>query len=166
MKLAIDVYYYPNRAKVVGILFKNWDQPIPNDLITTYIYEVSEYESGMFYKRELSCILELLKQINLKDMSQIIVDGFVYLDDTHRPGLGKYLFDALEEKIPIIGVAKNPFSTVKSIVQEITRGESKKPLYISSIGISLNEASQCIQNMHGNFRIPTLLKLLDQETRK
>ncbi|WP_255448166.1 MULTISPECIES: hypothetical protein [unclassified Apibacter] len=44
MKLAIDVYYYLNRAKVVGILFKNWDQPIPNDLITTYIYEVSEYE--------------------------------------------------------------------------------------------------------------------------
>ena len=44
---------------------------------------------------------------------------------------------------------------------EVLRGESKKPLYITAKGIDLHKAAEFIQKMHGDFRIPTLLKLVD-----
>ncbi|BDR58229.1 endonuclease V [Xylocopilactobacillus apicola] len=166
MKLAIDVYYYPDRAKAVGILFENWKQSEPDEIITAFISDVAKYEPGSFYKRELPCILELLKQVDMFNLELIIVDGFVYVDNDQKAGLGKHLFDALNEEIPIIGVAKNPFAKNKKLVREITRGESKKPLYISSVGISILDSASNIQNMQGDFRMPTLLKMLDQETKR
>jgi endonuclease V-like protein UPF0215 family len=41
-----------------------------------------------------------------------------------------------------------------------------KPLYITSIGIRLDYATELIKNMKGNNRIPTLLKTLDTLTKR
>jgi deoxyribonuclease V len=49
---------------------------------------------------------------------------------------------------------------------EVFRGQSINPLYVSSIGIDIDQAAQNIQNMFGNYRIPTLLKHLDTLTKK
>jgi hypothetical protein len=40
----------------------------------------------------------------------IILDGYVALDDHGKIELGGYLFEALEQKYPVIGIAKNGFS--------------------------------------------------------
>jgi len=47
-------------------------------------------------------------------------------------------------------------------MQKIFRGKSTNPLYITSEGIELEIAADLILNMHGIYRIPTLLKKVDQ----
>jgi len=165
MKLAIDVYYYDDKAKAVGVLFKNWDDSEPKEIKSIYLSNIEEYESGSFYKRELPCIINLLEKIDLTKVEFIIVDSFVYLDDKKKLGLGGYLYEYLKEEIPIIGVAKNSFHLNKKNVIEIYRGNSKKPLYITSAGYNVSLSAELIKKMNGDYRFPSLLKTLDQETR-
>lgn len=165
MILAFDTYYYDNKAKTVCILFDNWSGE--NYKFETEIIEQNEeYKPGEFYKRELPCILSLLKKIKIDNIDLIIVDGYVYLDDNLKLGLGGHLYKNLEGNIPIIGVAKTNFKTLKEAKKEIIRGNSEKPLYITSIGIELNEATKLIKNMSGQYRMPTLLKKLDSLTKE
>ncbi len=114
----------------------------------------------------MPCIISLLKQINIENITEIIVDSFVILDDKGKNGLGGYLYEHLERKIPVIGVAKSDFVQNKINKQEIYRGLSKKPLYISALGIGLELASKNILNMEGEYRMPTLLKYLDTMTKE
>lgn len=159
MIFAIDVDYRNNHTAVAaGILFQNWNDEKPSQILTVTLYQVEDYISGQFYKRELPCILELLKQLD-KLPKFIIVDGYVFLGKDKK-GLGAYLYEALKQKVPIIGVAKNPFQDISNDTY-IYRGKSKKPLYITSTGIELNKAKQYIKSMHGEYRIPTLLKEVD-----
>ena len=44
----------------------------------------------------------------------------------------------------------------------MTRGKSQTPLFITAAGIDVHTAASFIQSMHGKFRIPTLLKQVDQ----
>lgn len=166
MLLAIDVYYINDSAKVVGVLFTHWQDAQPTHIYTCYKSPVLPYQSGQFYQRELPCILELLKQVNLEQLDAIIIDGYVYLDDNGKIGLGGYLYQSLHNQIPVIGVAKKVFFQNTFNVAEVFRGKSKHPLYITSIGIELNNAKNHIQSMHGKHRMPTLLSLLDQKTKE
>ncbi len=166
MKLAFDVYYYENKAKTVAVCFKNWSDVQPDRVYSEILENVEEYQPGKFYKKELPCIISLLKQINIENITEIIVDSFVILDDKGKNGLGGYLYEHLERKIPVIGVAKSDFVQNKINKQEIYRGLSKKPLYISALGIGLELASKNILNMEGEYRMPTLLKYLDTMTKE
>ena len=163
MILAIDVYYIGDRANVVGVLFDEWTQSEPSKIISIVVDGIAEYEPGNFYKRELPCILELLKEVKDYTITCIVVDGYVFLDDKGKKGLGYYLYEALDSRIPIIGVAKSYFAGNNSI--EVCRGESKKPLYVTSIGVDQRESAHFIETMYGEFRMPTLLKILDTATR-
>ena len=165
MILAFDTYYYNNKAKTVGLGLANWSDETPMVVYREILKDVEEYEPGAFYKRELPCILSLLKRVSLEEVKYIIVDSFVVLDDDGRLGLGGYLYEALDKKIPIIGVAKTSFFGNEKNVVELYRGESKKPLYISAKGVDLLKAKKLIQSMHGNFRIPTMLQILDAKTK-
>ena len=166
MILAFDTYYFDNKAKTVCVSFDNWTDGTPKNIDSEIIEGVPEYESGAFYKRELPCILSLLKQFNLDDIEYIIVDGYVILDNEGKLGLGGYLFEALNEKIPIIGVAKSKFSLNTLNAKQLLRGSSKNPLHISAKGIDLDKATELIQSMHGNYRMPTLLQILDTKTKE
>lgn len=86
MILAIDVHYKETTAKAVGALIQNWEDAVAQQYIIKYIDEVEEYVPGAFYKRELPCILEIFKDIDLRSLSYIIIDGFVVLDDSGKPG--------------------------------------------------------------------------------
>lgn len=165
MKIAIDVHYRETEAKVVGVLFKDWQDPTPFEIKTLFTKEFGEYVPGSFYKRELPCILALLETIGQPELDIIIIDGYVYLDDAGKHGLGGYLFEALNQKSPVIGVAKTSFHQNKKHVVEVFRGTSQKPLYISSIGIEVEQAGKRIQTMYGAYRIPDLLRIMDQETK-
>ena len=122
---------------------------------------IGPYVPGKFYRRELPCILVLLEQIR-KLPDELIIDGHVMLGD--RPGLGKHLFAAVGGKRPVIGVAKSGFAGYSGA--EIFRGKSRRPLYVTCAGADLKEASEKIRMMHGNHRVPTLLKLVDSLARE
>ena len=166
MILAFDTYYIVNSAKTVCIAFKDWDQRAPSAVYSETLSEIAGYVPGEFYKRELPCILSLLRQIDQVVIEAIIVDGFVFLDDDQKPGLGAKLFESLEGKIPVIGVAKTNFATIETLKRGIFRGESTRPVYVTAVGIDVDEAAERIKIMRGEFRIPTLLKELDRLTKE
>jgi len=166
MILAFDTYYFENKAKTVCVSFDNWSDEENYKVDTEIIQNSEEYQSGEFYRRELPCILSLLDKIKIENITTIIVDGFVYLDDNHKLGLGGHLYNQLKATIPIIGVAKTNFATLDKNKRPLLRGKSIKPLYITSIGIDIDEATKLIKNMSGENRIPTLLKKLDTLTKE
>jgi deoxyinosine 3'endonuclease (endonuclease V) len=165
-KLAVDVYYNNNTAKAIAILFNDWQDKKPEQIISKYLSDIQPYEPGSFYKRELPCIIALLESIDIKQLELIIIDGYVYLDDQNRLGLGGHLYQSLDKAVSIIGVAKTKFHNNTKNVKEIKRGLSKRPLFISSIGMDIDSAADCIQSMSGDHRIPDLLKKLDRLTKE
>lgn len=166
MIIAIDVHYRENIAKSVSIEFDDWTSNEPTKVNILELPETAEYVPGQFYKRELPCILEILKKSDLDKVGLIIIDGHVVLDDKGKMGLGAYLYQELNENIPILGIAKKGFHSLEKLAIPITRGKSKKPLYITCLGGSLKDLAKKVKQMHGDFRIPTLLKILDVETKK
>ena len=165
MILAFDTYYYDDKAKTVCLAFEQWTDDKATAIYTEILDHIAEYVPGEFYKRELPCILSLLKTIDCSLVETIIVDGFVYLDDDNKLGLGGHLYHALDAKIPVIGVAKTNFATIVNNKRPVERGISKSPLYITAIGTDLNQAAEHIATMHGEFRLPTLLKEMDRLTK-
>ena len=164
MILAVDVYYQDNIAFAAGVLFNNWSDCEPVEKLVAEIVDIEAYIPGEFYRRELPCILTLLKQLSeLPDY--IVIDGYVHLGENEKSGLGKHLYDALHGITAVIGVAKNRFKDTP-LETEIYRGNSKRPLYITSIGISNGVAKQYILAMCGENRIPTLLKTVDRICRQ
>ncbi|OCG23745.1 hypothetical protein A9G11_05170 [Gilliamella sp. wkB108] len=166
MYIAIDVYYMGDRAKSVGILFENWSDSIADikEVITDYQDNVAPYQSGQFYQRELPCIIALLNKIDLTKITSIIIDGYVHLNEG-KLGLGGHLYNALNQTIPIIGVAKKPFLGNSQYLIEVMRGQSKHPLYVTAIGTQLETAAGNIKLMSGKYRMPDLLSFLDQQTK-
>ena len=165
MILAFDTHYKDQKAKTVCVSFANWTDSEPCNIFSEILHGISEYEPGAFYKRELPCILSLLQKIPEGSVDFIVVDGFVVLDDGGKPGLGAHLFNNLDQKVPVIGVAKSSFFENSKHVRELKRGSSKNPLYVTAMGVDLGEAYEMIKNMHGSFRIPTLLQLLDSQSK-
>lgn len=166
MIYAFDTFYYEDFAKTVCIAFENWTSETESFIYSENTEISSDYESGAFYKRELPCILSLLKKISLKEGDLIIVDGYVTLDNTGKIGLGGYLYESLNKKYPVIGIAKNGFASEDNLRKTVFRGESKTPLFLTAVGIDTDDIKINLENMFGAYRIPTLLKKLDQLTRE
>ena len=160
--LVMDVQYNEQMANAVvaGILFESWQSPQAYRKLTQIIDHIEPYQAGEFYKRELPCLLALLKQVS-EPLEAIVIDGFVTLDVDQHAGLGMHLYQALAEKTPVIGVAKRYFMGTPQICQ-LYRGESQNPLYITAAGISIEQAKQCIADMAGQYRLPSLIKAVDQ----
>jgi len=166
MILAIDVHYKETTAKAVGALIQNWDDAVAQQYIIKYIDAVEEYVPGSFYKRELPCILEICKDVDLHSLHYIIIDGFVVLDDAGKPGLGAYVYESIQSQVPVIGVAKTNFHQNEQHVIPVLRGDSARPLYVTAVGTDLQQAAEHIKSMHGEFRLPTVLKEMDRITKE
>jgi deoxyribonuclease V len=162
MLIATDIYYYDDKAKAVALTFENWTDEQAGPVFSCILDDVAAYEPGAFYKRELPGILEVLKQIDLSGAKAIVIDGYVVLDDAGKPGLGARLYEALGERIPVIGVAKTRFADNTRYVVEVLRGSSLRPLYVTAIGTDLHTAAEQIRNMAGAHRMPALLKEADR----
>jgi deoxyribonuclease V len=157
MIAAFDVHYLENGyASAAAVLFSDYRDAEPIAVYTQFLPGAADYIPGEFYRRELPFILTLLKQIR-EVPDEMVVDGYVMLGD--RPGLGQHLFNSFDGKIPVVGVAKSKFEGAGGI--EVFRGGSIHPLYITSVGVNLEKASERIRTMHGAYRIPTLLKRVD-----
>ncbi len=163
MIFAVDVHYGASSAVVGGLTFADWHDPKPLKTFRSDIREIEDYIPGEFYKRELPCILKILNDFNIAP-NTIIIDGYVFLDGQSRPGLGKYLFDALGGEVEIVGVAKNAFAGISDEFS-IKRGKSQKPLYVTTTGSDVSGAKENIRAMYGPDRLPVLLKQVNQISR-
>ncbi|MFK7785964.1 MAG: endonuclease V [Crocinitomicaceae bacterium] len=167
MIYCFDTHYFEDKAQTSCVGISDWSSDKVEFELTEIVGGVDDYESGSFYKRELPCLKSILKKIELHPQEDyLVIDGFVVLDDHGKLGLGGYLFECLDSTIPVIGVAKNSFATIDKLRKEVLRGESTKALYVTALGVDLDLASNFVSNMHGEFRIPTILKLVDSYCRR
>jgi deoxyribonuclease V len=158
MLACVDVDYRDDEAVAACVLFRGWADEYSAEEMVERIRDVEPYQSGQFYKRELPCILAVLEKVD-EPLDAVVIDGYVWLRDESAPGLGAHLYEALNRRIPVIGVAKSSFMNAAAI--PVTRGISRRPLYITAAGIDVHAAARHISEMHGQHRIPTLLKRVD-----
>ena len=125
--------------------------------------EVHPYQPGQFSRRELPCLLAVLRE--LPPVAVVVVDGYVWLDGVSVAGLGAYLYQALAGNVAVIGVAKTRFAGAGAAV-EVVRGRSTRPLFITAVGMSAQRAAEHVRSMHGSNRIPMLLKRADSLCRQ
>ncbi len=162
-----DTHYRNKKAYTAVIGINSWESIEPSVELISVFEDVEEYISGQFYKRELPCLLKALEELKLdQDKDILVVDGYVLLSAQGKLGLGGYLYESLNGIIPVIGVAKNGYAqNIKNMVK-VFRGESKKPLYVTSLGIDIDYVGEQIKAMHGEFRLPTILKMVDLKSRE
>ena len=158
MKACVDVDYRITGACAAAVVFHDWSDAEASDERVVHVSKVEPYVPGEFFRRELPCLLEVLQ--SLPPIKTVIVDGHVWLDGISTPGLGAHLYQALEKRVEVIGVAKTKFRGAVAVC-EVTRGTSSRPLYVSAAGIQVDVAAACVRSMHGKFRIPSLLKRVD-----
>jgi deoxyribonuclease V len=155
MLCCIDVDYQPGGVTAACVGFASWSDAIATIEVVVRSFDAPEpYESGAFVKRELPYLSSVLARMPMVDA--ILVDAYVWLAP-ERPGLGKHLHDACG--MPVIGVAKTRFDGAEAI--EVVRGDSARPLYVTAVGYDARLAAEQVRTMHGEFRIPTLIKRAD-----
>lgn len=154
----VDVHYLDTGgARAAVVAFDSWTAATPVEQRVVAIDHAEPYEPGAFYKRELPCIRAALA--SLPAMPEIaIVDGHVWLEDG-KPGLGARLLAAEPHIRTVVGVAKTRF--LGSPAREVLRGSSANPLWVDEAGVPVGAAER-VAEMHGAFRVPTMLRLVDQ----
>jgi deoxyribonuclease V len=165
MMACVDVDYRGNDAVAACVLFRAWTDEASAGQHVVYIRGVADYVPGQFYRRELPCLLAVLQRV-AEPLELVVVDGYVWLGNDDRPGLGAHLQVALGGRIPVVGVAKTRFTGARSAV-ELVRGESaSRALFVTAAGMDVAEAARCVGLMHGPHRIPTLLRQADRLCRE
>ena len=164
MIACFDVHYSGEMANAAGIVFQHWDDNTPVEEFTTRVNGVGEYRAGNFYERELKPLRELIALIPCP-IQYYVIDAYCYLSHDSTPGLGAYLHELLPDDSIVIGVAKNRFRNTNHAF-ELLRGGSTRPLFITSIGMDFKTAADLVDSMAGKHRQPTLLKAVDQLSRK
>lgn len=167
MQIAIlDVDYRESGARAACIVADGWTAAQPLASYTADITSVMAYEPGAFYRRELPCLLQVLALLPALPEA-VVIDGYVWLSEAARPGLGAHLYEELDGQIPVIGVAKTAFhgAALCPAVVQVHRGDSLKPLFVTAAGLDPELAATWVQGMAGAHRIPALLTLTDQLSR-
>jgi len=162
----LDVHYKGPGARAACVLSESWESESPMQTYTQHIETVEPYEPGKFFRRELPCLLSVLRLLpSLPKV--IVVDGYVWLSSVRRPGLGAYLYEALGRRAVVVGVAKTAFGQVEacSAVARVYRGSSRTPLFVTAVGMELEVASQHVRQMAGRHRIPEMLRRADRLSR-
>lgn len=179
MILLIDVHYdeLNNSAHIAGILAEDW---VSDKIISTYEIDKDgidcTYIPGQFYRREMPCIIELWNNLpnDIKtNIDTIIVDGFYDIWDGSK-GLGHHVRDWLYEHgyiKEVVGIAKNPCRETNKFTLPVFRTEESKTskcrsaLWVNGSNME-NDYQNKVLNMHGKYRIPTLIKAVDKLSRK
>src|SRR5690349_17389598 len=148
MLACVDVDYRGTEAVAACVVFRAWSDAVSAAERCERIAEVAVYEPGAFYRRELPCLLSVLRTVD-EPLESIVVDGYVWLGND-RPGLGAHLYEALGRRVAVIGVAKTRFAGADA--EAVLRGGSRRPLYVSAAGLDGTTAAHCIASMHGGYR--------------
>jgi deoxyribonuclease V len=159
MMACLDVAYENTSACAAGIIFREWADATPLHEKVISVQKVQPYQPGQFFRRELPCLLATLQA--LPPVEVVVVDGYVWLGGGSQPGLGGYLYQSLGGTVVVVGVAKTKFRAA-GWACEVIRGRSSRPLFITTAGMNREAAAEHIRSMHGPYRIPTLIRYVDQ----
>lgn len=162
----LDVDYREAGARAACVAAEGWDAAAPMLERVAEIGEVAEYRPGEFYRRELPCLLAVLRLLP-RLPETIVIDANVWLSPERAPGLGTHLHQAIGGAAAVIGVAKTAFRGLAGddIVAPVLRGGSQRPLFVTSVGIALDDAAAAVRAMHGPHRTPTLIARADRLAR-
>lgn len=162
----LDVYYREPSARAAAVLAAQWQSPASCFQQTVDISHVADYTPGAFYERELPCLLALINALP-QPPELLVIDGYVWLDDQGRPGLGAHLHQALNAQIPVVGIAKTAFASAMHCQQiiPVLRGQSMRPLFVSAAGTDVQQAAAQVAQMCGKYRTPDLLSEVDALSR-
>ncbi len=163
MIVALDVHYSATRANAAAVLVDRWTSGDPIAEFSAIESPVGDYEAGRFYMRELSPLLAVLRKID-HPVDAYVIDGYCHLSSDRAPGLGAYLSEAIHHTAPVIGVAKSRYRQTQHAV-EVLRGQSRRPLFVTSIGMDYEVAARHIASMAGDYRVPEILKSVDRLAR-
>lgn len=168
-----DAHYTDTMQAGALVFVKDWPDEKPyGEAYSLLPYAPAVYQPGEFWRRELPILRWLLESPQdpygvafpkppIRDLVDILViDGFVDLGPD-RPGFGRKAHEAFN--VPVVGVAKSYFLGAHAI--QVTRGKSKRPLYVTSAGIDPYDAALRVGAMHGKDRLPTMIKLVDKLAR-
>jgi deoxyribonuclease V len=158
MKACLDVNYRETLAFAAAATFRDWFDAHAVYERVVEVPTVQPYETGQFFRRELPCLLAVLRM--LPPVKTVIIDGYVWLDGMSKPGLGAYLYEALRGRVKVIGVAKTRFQGADRAC-EVIRGASRRPLFVTAAGMRVDLAAEHVRSMYGNYRIPSLLARVD-----
>jgi deoxyribonuclease V len=159
---AADVHYPPTGGATAALVLA--DEPTFGRLTaehTVRLTEVAPYRPGAFFERELPALAAVLGASGPVDL--LIVDGYVTLDPHGRPGLGAHAHR--EFGVPVVGVAKTAFHHATHAV-EVLRGGSRKPLYVTAVGLPAPDAADLVRAMAGGHRMPDALRRVDALSRR
>ncbi len=159
--VAVDVHYLPDaraRAAVVAARDPGFSSIACTG--TAVVAAEVAYRPGEFYRRELPPLRAVIPCSSR--LALIVVDGYVDLDATARPGLGAHVH--AEFGVPVVGVAKTPFRTATHAAR-VFRGRSARPLFITAAGMTIADAADLVGAMAGKFRLPDAVKLADRLAR-
>jgi deoxyribonuclease V len=160
----LDVDYRDDHAMAACLLAPGWDAAAATEQLVERVTDVSPYVPGRFFERELPCLQAVLARVR-DPLTAVIVDGYVWLDEAGRPGLGAHLWEALGRAAPVVGVAKTTFRG-SGFAQPVHRGRARRPLWVTAAGIDVRDAAARVGSMHGPHRLPTLLAEVDRLCRR
>ena len=163
MMCCLDVHYDEDEAVTAAVLFRDWASAQPLETTISRRSNIEPYQSGEFYRRELPCLLQAFETLSTPP-ELLLIDGYVWLDQD-KPGLGARLYEALTRSVSVIGVAKSAWPGSTSCLT-IRRGNAARELWVTAVGIDLDEAARSVAAMHGPFRLPTMIKLADTLCRR
>jgi len=156
----VDVDYGGAGATAACVVAEQWTDAVPTETHVVAIASVLPYAPGRFYERELPCVLAVLPKVRAA-IDTVVIDGYVHLDEHGAPGLGAHLHAHEGGRFAVIGVAKTPYRGAE-FAAPVLRGTSKRPLFVTAIGIDVADAARLVVGMHGVHRIPTLLGWVDR----
>src|SRR5262249_47322373 len=143
VKACVDVDYRGDVARAACVLFRDWADAAPAGQLVEAIAGVAPYQPGQFYLRELPCLLAVLARAPAA-LELAVVDGYVWLGDESRPGLGARLYEAMGKTVPVIGVAKTRFASATLAVPVVRGTGVRSPLFVTAVGVDVNEAARCV----------------------
>lgn len=154
-------------AKAAVVTAASFDAVVGDDVVVD-VHNVAAYVPGVFYQRELPCLLTALAQLTLTADHVLVVDGYVVLDDAGRKGLGMHLHEATGHAV--VGVAKTSFKGSAHgewrSARAVVRGQNAtRPLYVTAVGVDVDDAAAAVKGMAGKDRLPTLILRADQLAR-
>ncbi len=98
--------YSDTGAIAAAVTIRDWADATPLATYSVTIPKVEEYVPGEFYKRELPCIQAVLAQLP-STPDTLVIDGYVWLDDQGKKGLGARLYDDLDARIQLSELPKH-----------------------------------------------------------
>lgn len=162
----LDVHYEGEAARAACVLVESWEADAPSATFVQDIEAVEPYEPGSFYRRELPCLVSVLRLLPSAP-DAVVIDGYVWLASLDRAGLGAWLYESLCRATPVVGIAKTAFAGAESsdCVTQVFRGSSRHPLFVTAAGMELEAAARHVRAMAGKHRIPEIVRTADQLSR-